>query len=360
MSKTAQNQSATQILSTDDQALWHAALPASRSVFGSSQFVSILERHTGYRGHLFLFTNGGETIVYPFLLRSFTDLPFAARARVKSWDSVSPDYTGPLALGPVSASTASNFLAQFHAYCQQEQIIAEFAHLHPHRCSPTALAVDDVGLDREIVYVDLSLSHDQLWRHSFTHACRKNIKRAQKENIRVFAAETLGDITAFHRVYCQTMERHQALAKYHFPLDYFVDFFEQMPGNARFVLAAYNDQIIAGTLYLYDDDEVYSFLGGADHAYQHVRPTNAVVYDTISWAQQQGKKRLILGGGYRPNDTIFRFKTSFSPLRDKFYLYKHVHLAEPYAALCGAWSDYYAGRTMATDYFPSYRSTPTT
>jgi lipid II:glycine glycyltransferase (peptidoglycan interpeptide bridge formation enzyme) len=129
-----------------------------------------------------------------------------------------------------------------------------------------------------------------------------------------------------------------------------------MPANARFVLAKHEEQVVATTLYLHDHDSVYSYLGGADHSYQQVRPTNAVVYDTILWAKRQGKKRLVLGGGYRPHDGIFRFKSSFSPLVAKFYVYKHIHLPEEYEMLCQAWSEYYHTDLDLDGYFPAYRS----
>jgi hypothetical protein len=344
------------MLGTDEQELWGASLPIRLSVFGSVQFVSIIERHTGYQGRLFLFTSGDEVIAYPVLLRPVAELPFAAGSNLKGWDSLSPEYTGPLALGSVSHTTADKFLSDFHAYCQREGIVTEFAHLHPYHWSPDLFVPEGLSVDREIIHIDLSLSPDQLWRESFTHACRKNIKRALQEKVRVFEAQTVADVQAFHRLYLRTMERNQALSKYHFPLDYFVDFFETMPEHTRFVLAAYNEQIVAGTLYLHDDEDVYSYLGGADHTYQRVRPTNAVIYDTICWAQRQGKKRLILGGGYGPTDTIFRFKASFSPLRAKFYVYKHIHLADDYAALCQAWSAHHGDKAALSHYFPSYRA----
>lgn len=81
------------------------------------------------------------------------------------------------------------------------------------------------------------------------------------------------------------MERNGAQVRYYYPLDYFMDFFEQMPNNARFQLAEYRDRIVAGTLYLHDDVDVYSYLGGADEGFQEIRPTNAVIYDIIRWSQ---------------------------------------------------------------------------
>jgi hypothetical protein len=76
------------------------------------------------------------------------------------------------------------------------------------------------------------------------------------------------------------------------------------------------------------------------------------------WGQRLGKKRLILGGGYSPNDGIFRFKASFSPQRAKFLVYRRVHLSEKYDALCRSWSSLYGGDAQASAYFPRYRFLP--
>jgi lipid II:glycine glycyltransferase (peptidoglycan interpeptide bridge formation enzyme) len=207
--------------------------------------------------------------------------------------------------------------------------------------------------------VDLTPTEERLWSESFSHACRKNIKRAMKEGVRIYQASGSDDIEKFHRIYLATMDRRCATSKYYFPLSYFMDLFEQLPGNAAFVLAEYNDRIVAATLYLHDDTDVYSYLGGADERFQHLRPTNVVIYETIRWAQSLGKKRLILGGGYQPDDGIFRFKASFSPLRASFQVYRHVQLAEEYDTLCRKWSAHY-DRDLASsgEYFPAYRSIP--
>jgi lipid II:glycine glycyltransferase (peptidoglycan interpeptide bridge formation enzyme) len=206
------------------------------------------------------------------------------------------------------------------------------------------------------VYVDLALSATDLWERSLTYACRKNITRARRGNVRVFAAETPEQIRQFHQIYIHTMERNRAQARYYYPMQFFMDVFEQMPKNARFALAEHGGRIVAGTLFLYDDQDVYSYLGGAYSGDQRVRPTNAVIYHTILWAQDLGKKRLILGGGYRPNDGIFRFKASFSPLRATFSVYRQIHMPDQYEALCRRWAAYTRTGREQSRYFPLYRS----
>jgi len=296
-------------------------------------------------------------ITYPFFLRPIRQLSFSTNLSQEWFDTLSPEYTGPMAQTNDSLLMQS-FRDHLEAICHQEGIVAEFAHLHPWNWRADCLFEKDVHLDREIVYVDVRQPAERLWNESFTYACRKNINRAHKENVRVFAATTADHIREFYRIYIHTMDRNQALNRYYFPLAYFLSFFEQMPDNARYVLAEYRDQIVAATLYLHDDTDVYSYLGGADQAFQQVRPTNAVVYDTIIWAQQHEKQRLILGGGYQPDDGIFRFKAGFSPLRARFHVYRHVHLPDEYAQVCTAWLSYYGRHELEPNYFPAYRMIP--
>jgi hypothetical protein len=348
-----------EVLTLEDSAAWHEALPAAYSVFGSYEFTQINHVHFGYEPRLFVLTVDDSRVVYPIFLRSLKSLPFVPNGSVAKWDTSTPEFTGPMQLrGVVTPSLQQAFAESFSQYCREEGIVAEFAHLHPWNSPTHLLEPSCLEFNREIVYVDLTLSEDQLWRESFTHACRKNINRSRQEHVRVFEAACQRDIEEFHRLYIGTMDRNQAQGKYYFPVGYFQGFLEKAPQHARFVLAEYKGQTIAAVLYLHDDADVYSYLGGADFNFQNARPTNAVVYDTILWAKTHGKKRLILGGGYRPNDGIFLFKASFSPLCAKFYVYKRIHSPELYARLCQEWDQHFHCEPVTDGAFPGYRNIP--
>ena len=343
------------LLTTDEEAHWKALLPEKACVFAHPEFMRIVEEHTGQKAGLFVFESQGKRAVKPFFKRTTADLPFTTEDKLELWDLISPEYTGPMG-DDIDQKTAQAFREQFEDFCHEENIIAEFAHLHPWNSNPELLVQENVEFNREIVYVDLTLPEETLWTKSFAHACRKNVKRAQREGVRVFQATSLDDVREFHRIYLDTMKRNRAHRRYYFSLEYFTKFFERMKGNAVFFLADYRDRIVAATLYLYDKTDVYSYLGGADMEFQHVRPTNAVIFELIRWAQRHGKKRFILGGGYRPDDGIFRFKATFSPLRARFHVYKRVYMPEKYGALCSAWSKYYQKDISSATYFPAYRS----
>jgi len=342
---------------TDDSAVWRSVLPIQESVFGSVEFARIVQEYLGCQAGLYVLQNDGCSIRYPLFFRPVRSLSLSEEDNGRLSDIASPEFTGPLARGGPVESLATEFPKRFSKFAISQGIVTEFIHLHPWRAVIGALFGDCLQLDREIVYADLTRPEEQLWR-SFSHACRKDINRSHRENVRVFEAQTVGDIREFYRVYIQTMKDRNALERYYFSLNYFLAIFDQLRGNARFALAEYRNQVIAGTLYLHDRDDIYSYLGGADRTFQHVRPTNAVIHDTILWSKQQGKKRLILGGGYSPDDGIFRFKASFSPERARFFVYKRVHLPEQYAALCKSWSSIYGLDWQATGYFPPYRFCP--
>lgn len=358
-----------QLLGAGDSSRWKEILPARRCAFGSLEYAAITGRYGVQQPQLFVYQDENYKVAYPFFLRSTAALPFSGEYPA-AWDARSPEYTGPVLLDPAPRRTGGAaglrngeaFDRAFHRFCQDEGIIAEFAHLHPFHGARSFLDPGSLVFDRQIVYVDLTFSLDSLWAGSFSHACRKNIRRAQQENLRVYPAHREDQIVEFHRIYTQTMEKNQAASQYFFPLEYFLAFFYVMAESAIFMLAEHRDQIVAGTLYLHDDWDIYSYLGGADQTFQQVRPTNMVVYETILWGQRHGKRRLILGGGYRPDDGIFRFKSSFSPLRADFYTYRRVHDPAAYGSLCAAWSSHYGipleQENGTQGYFPRYRAVP--
>ncbi len=347
----------SEFLTTAEPDAWNAALAPERSAFGSLGFARAQER-AGIGEHRLLVAEvDGARVAYPLQLRSLAALPFAPALRMAHWDAASPPFTGPLVddgelRGTLMLTAATEIVALLAA----EGVVAEFAHLHPFSAAPQLLT--GVEPDREIVWVDLTIDPERLWRVSYSKACRKNVNRAEREGVTVRAARDETDIAEFHRIYTQTMERNEALESYFFDRAYFQAIFEEMPEGARFALAEHEGRVIAATLYLHDADDVYSYLGGADHDHQQLRPTNAVVHETIRWAREAGKRRLILGGGYRPDDGIFHFKASFSPLRATLQLARRIHLRDDYDALVAAWRAHHGDRAADSGFFPLFRATP--
>ncbi|HKD79597.1 MAG TPA: GNAT family N-acetyltransferase [Candidatus Angelobacter sp.] len=343
-------------LTTSDYEMWQKYLPASQSVFGSVGYARICERYRESSPRLYVVASENASICYPLLLRSTNRLPFTASTSTM-WDSTTPDFTGPLLAG-TDDRVVEAFSRRLEALFQSERIVAEFAHLNP--WSNARMLLDPQGLvyNRDIVWVDLSLSLEELWDKQLRPSNRNKIRIAARSGVRVFASSAEDHLREFCRIYEGTMRRNHAQDAYYFPFNFFRSLRDELPNNARFVFAEYEDKIVSAMLYLHDHTHIFQFLGGTDASFHSVKPTNAVIWDTIQWARQAGKKRMILGGGYRPDDGIFQFKASFSRLRQPFHIYRRVHLHQDYALLERQCRDYYSVADLPADYFPSYRHTP--
>ena len=346
------------VLTMGDEGRWRERLPARESVFGSVEFARLQQRHTGVEPRLFTLHGAHGPVAYPLHLRSVAELAFADELAGRLVDAATPPYTGPFAPQPLDPAGRAAFAEALAGWCAESGVVTEFAHLHPWKARTELLQADAVKPEREIVYVDLTADPERLWRESFTHACRKNIQRARREGVRVLEATDETHARELHRIYELTMARQGALASYFFPPEYFASFGELLPANSRILLAEHDGQVVAATLYLHDDEDVYSYLGGADHAAQQVGPTNAIVDEVIRWARSEGKRRLVLGGGYTPGDGIMRFKASFSPLRAELRLYRRVRLPREYESLSSAWRDRHGvgEGEGAAGFFPPYRA----
>jgi len=345
------------VLSTADAAEWRSVLPASVSVTGSVEHVTICEKHTGFAGRLFVAEIAGRTVAYPFFLRPIRALPFADQG-VELFDTITPDYTGPLAIGPHAASGKDDatFADVFASYCKANGIVAEFAHLSPWNVANGDIDESKVVFNREIVYVDLSWGEDRIWTESLLSSCRRQVKQARRADVRIRRADSPKDIEEFYRLYVLTMNRRNALDRYYFPCEYFMDFFHGMPNNFFCMLAEFEGRAVAGGVFFHDAVDVHWFVSGADLTYANVRPVNMYLYESLLAMQRTGKKRLLMGGSYHPGDGVFRFKTTFSPLRARFCTYQRIHDPETYGELTRAWSAHHGGAQPSSAYFPAYRA----
>src|SRR5215472_362637 len=188
-----------QYLTTSDYEMWQKYLPANRSVFGSVGYARICERYRESSPRLYVVASENASICYPLLLRSTDGLPFAAGPNDK-WDSTTPDFTGPLLMG-TDDRIVEAFPGRRDDLFQSEKILAEFAHLHPWSAAQTMLDPQGLVYNRDIVWVDLTLDSEELWRKQVRYSTRKQIAMSGRSGVRVFASSADDHLHEFHCVY---------------------------------------------------------------------------------------------------------------------------------------------------------------
>lgn len=295
------------------------------------------------------YENDDGKIFYPYIKRKI-DL------NEEYLDIVTPyGYGGPVLEGDQNA--IKMFYRQFNEYCTDNKIITETVRLHPLLKNDAYMKdVMHVEYIRKTTAVDLTLSLEEI-RKNYTSNNKRNIKKANKEGVNVFISNNhKKDIDIFIDLYYETMNRNNSLSYYYFDRSYFYRQMEEMLlCKPYLLLAEYKNQIIGGILLLIGNEYAHYHLGASKTEYLSLRPNNLLFDAMIEFSKSCGSKLLHLGGGYQENDSLFKFKTSFTNNNNyNYFLGKNILNEKIYKELSQI-----AAKNLSpisdSSYFPLYR-----
>jgi hypothetical protein len=200
----------------------------------------------------------------------------------------------------------------------------------------------------------LEMPMDKMWM-DFKQKVRKNVNRANKNNLDIIIENTDEHLPEFLDIYYSTMDRSNAEEGYYFSKQFF-EIINQMRENIMYFHVLYENKIISTELVIYGAKNAYSYLGGTNRDYFDLRPNDFLKYEIIKWAKEKGLKNFVLGGGYGADDGIFQYKTCLAPngIVD-FYIGRKVFDKSGYDKLTEL-------RTkdnpdcLSSGYFPKYRA----
>jgi hypothetical protein len=116
--------------------------------------------------------------------------------------------------------------------------------------------------------------------------------------------------------------------------------------------------MISSELVLIGAESVYSFLGGTDESCYDLRPNDLLKHEIIGWSRARGKRAFVLGGGFRPDDGIFRYKLAFAPKDGvrSFFVGRRIFDSAVYDALVRDRSLCDPDWSPLPGFFPAYRA----
>lgn len=304
---------------------------------------------------LFVYREGDTSVIYPFLLRKVNLIPgLAGKLEQDFYDITSPyGYGGPLASPGADEQILKNFYQNFSDFCAENNIITEFIRFHPllrnHAFLTGYIEVERIS---SVVCVNLEASEQEIWS-GYERNNRKNIKKAYREGLEVILEEAPVHFADFIHIYNETMARNQAGRFYYFNDSFYDCIHEKLEGNYLYAHTFKGGRVISTELLLYNETYIHSFLGGTLEEFFEFRPNNILKHEVIKWAKKRGIRHFLLGGGYREEDGIFRYKRSFASggVFD-YYVGKKVH---DYTALSMLENILGGGKDDPRGYFPSYR-----
>lgn len=286
------------------------------------------------------------------------EIPIAVNENKKHFDIITPyGYGGPIVLNASNTEALlSAYYIAFSDYCKENNIVSEFVrfHLFDNTEVRETYYGETVEISQNVVR-ELKTPIDELWR-CFDHKVRKNVNRAVNAGLEI-KVDLIGEhLSDFLKIYYETMERNNASEYYYFDSSYFEAINATLQGKFAYFHVMLEDKIISTELILFGNKYAYSFLGGTLQEFYSYRPNDFLKFEIIKWCQEQGFENFILGGGYHPNDGIYKYKKFFAKNCDiPFYVGKKIHNKEMYENLVDTRSqeDEF---DKDTSFFPAYRA----
>lgn len=339
------------ILTFADQKEWRQCLQEVQAddIFFSPEYLKCNEILYNGQAECFVYQGPKALIVYPYIL-----CPIEGTA----YFDITSAYGFGGFVGWPRYEELDNFRNLFRECCQKRNIVTEFIRFHPFYANHYLAGneVDNIFYYQDVIYSRTDLSLEE-FNKSIKKEAWKKIKKAIKRQL--VEINSLDDyyFYEFVKIYYMTMNRLNAAGFYFFPEQFFNLMKLLMSKHMDLFLASHNGEIVGGLLIISSKEYSYNFLSGSKLYYNSLGVNDFLQYYALSWVRQEGKKKHMLGGGLKGEDSLFKFKAKFSPFRLNYYIGKIVYLPSAYEMLCNKLS-YDASHIISRNFqgwFPAYR-----
>ncbi len=364
-----------EILSPDSDAqLWHSAvadLPASRrDIHLLPEYVRIYRDSYGDRPFLARYRGSDGYIMQSFIRRNLCRLPFLSGAPDSGRFSDIANaygYGGPvcsIAKGEEGYSLYGSFASEFAAWCEAEAIASEFGSLHPLMIEHQRGLIGDtlpVAFVKDVIIIELGADESKI-ASGLRKGHRSSIALARRSGVRIEKVESsVANLEAFRAMYEATMLRRQAAERWFLPEGFFPLTCSSLGEKRTTLLFAFvGDELESGCLLMHDFSTAYYHFAGTYAKHPGLDVNNLMVWEAALHAKRAGYQRLHLGGGITAStdDSLFRFKTGFSPDRAPLCTYFTVRNRAAYDELCARKRMHErqtTGVESQSDFLPLYR-----
>ena len=313
--------------------------------FYSTYDYHILACTHGEQPLLIKYLNEDVIIGIPLLIREIPHSPYFDATSVYG-------YSGPLTKNVNENFNNENFKRELNEFFVKNKIVSVFSRLNPYiPYQRTVLnSIGEIKLKGDIVMIDLDQNIKEQ-KKQYQKRVRTHINKARKLCI-LRKAETEEDIKTFIKLYYENMERVGAKRSYFFSDDYFFKFTDNDQSQIEILLASLIDtgEVISGGMFLKTKDIVQYHLSGTQTEYLDVGALKLMIDEVRINATNEGYKVFNLGGGLNSNnDSLLRFKKSFSKKSKKFSVWQYIVNETVYEELSENLD------LEGSDYFPIYR-----
>ena len=241
-------------------------------------------------------------------------------------------YGGPLIDAPLSGEAQQFFMEELQDYCAKHHIVTQFLRFHPLLDNHDAVVpMIDTRYLRDTIYIDTT--EPELIMANMDGKNRNMVRKAQRNGVTVRKAP-MTEYAAFLELYRQTMFKHNADDYYTFDTSYFDNLRDNLSQYAFLLYAELEEKPISAAIFFHTNETMHYHLAGSDAAYRNLAAGNLLLYEAALWGAEHGLKKLHLGGGMTPDDSLFGFKKQFNKNgRREFWVGRSIFDAEAYREL---------------------------
>ena len=153
---------------------------------------------------------------------------------------------------------------------------------------------------------------------------KRDVKASLKNGATLIDNPTLEEVHAFYEILKDLYKTKVKTPL--FPLSFFEKLYQT--SFSKFILVSYNQEIVGGTVCVFDDETVYEwFACGKDGVYKNVYPSTVATYYGILFAAQSGRKVFDMMGAGAPGDGgygVRDFKSKFGGKLVEYGRFKYI------------------------------------
>ncbi len=277
------------------------------------------------------------------------------------WDAASPyGYAGIYAEPNLTVVDRSRIEVEALDWLKRSGCVAIFLRRSPLVAQGTLpTQCERVVSEHSVQCVDVQRPEASLW-DLMEGRSRTAVRKAQKLGLfgKVISADDeqlnafRSRLARFKELYDETMARVGAASAYHFPEAYYESLGVNLPHALKMAeVRTESGDLVAAALVLHHGENSHYHLSGSVPEFARMGVNNLLVWEIMRDSHRSGARTLMLGGGLRGEDALYRFKKSFGGEKQNYATDGFIVNHEAYISLL-------TGREQTEDshYFPAYRN----
>ena len=188
----------------------------------------------------------------------------------------------------------TRFDLKFAKYCDENNIIAEFAKLDPWD-DYAELIRRHYGAEYYGNYYCNTLDSN-FYKEEYNRRSRRSIRKAKDMGVTVSVDYDGDTISEFVRLYKNTEEKYHTSDYYNFSAQDIRKYFDLLKGSIFLVNAVYNNEIITSVLTAMGKDIVHYLFLGNNPEYLALQGNSLLTYETALIGARSGRKIFDMGG----------------------------------------------------------------